>query len=131
LNWRGSSNERENNFDTEGADEIRKRLIRHQVRFLLPRLWQIVFPKKGLSMSDAHDHAHKHDEHCGHDHHDHDHEEHEHGLVEVVIELEDEHIPALDQVAAEITKELKQPWDRGAVVRLALSEFFSRRGMIT
>jgi hypothetical protein len=74
---------------------------------------------------------HVHDEHCGHDHHDHDHGEHEHGLVEVTILLEDEHIPALDEVAAELTKELKQPWDRGAVVRLALSEFFSRRGKIT
>jgi hypothetical protein len=79
-------------------------------------------------MDDKHDHAHKHDEHCGHGH---EHEEHEHGLVEVTIELEDEHIPALDEVAAELTKELKQPWDRGAVVRLALSEFFSRRGKIT
>jgi len=76
---------------------------------------------------------HKHDEHCGHDHHDHshDHGEHEHGLVQVTLELEDEHIPALDEVAAELTRDLKQPWDRGAVVRLALSEFFSRRGMIT
>ena len=76
---------------------------------------------------------HTHDEHCGHGHHDHghDHGEHEHGLVPVTIELEDEHIPALDEVAAELTKELKQPWDRGAVVRLALSEFFSRRGKIT
>lgn len=74
---------------------------------------------------------HKHDEHCGHDHHEHGHGEHEHGLVAVTIELEDEHIPALDDVAAELTKELKQPWDRGAVVRLALSEFFSRRGRIT
>lgn len=84
-------------------------------------------------MDDKHDHTHHHDEHCGHGHgHDHDeNESHEHGLVEVTIELEDEHIPALDQVAAELTKELKQPWDRGAVVRLALSEFFSRRGMIT
>ena len=74
---------------------------------------------------------HAHDEHCGQGHHDHDHGEHEHGLVEVTIQLEDEHIPALDVVAAELTRELKQPWDRGAVVRLALSEFFSRRGMIT
>ncbi len=74
---------------------------------------------------------HRHDEQCGHAHHDHDHGEHEHGLVEVTIELEDEHIPALDEVAAELTRELKQPWDRGAVVRLALSEFFSRRGKIT
>jgi hypothetical protein len=48
-----------------------------------------------------------------------------------MIQLEDEHIPALDETAAELTKELKQPWDRGAVVRLALSEFFSRRGKIT
>lgn len=80
-------------------------------------------------MDDKHDHAHKNDEHCGHGHDDH--EEHEHGLVEVTIQLEDEHIPALDEVAAELTKELKQPWDRGAVVRLALSEFFSRRGKIT
>ena len=76
-------------------------------------------------MNDKHDHAHHHDEHCGHGHDD---EPHEHGLVEVTIQLEDEHIPALDQVAAELTKELKQPWDRGAVVRLALSEFFSKRG---
>ena len=79
---------------------------------------------------------HKHDEQCGHGHHDHghhDHEhgEHEHGLVQVTIELEDEHIPALDEVAAELTRDLKQNWDRGAVVRLALSEFFSRRGKIT
>jgi hypothetical protein len=75
-----------------------------------------------------------HDEHCGHEHHGHGHDEHgehEHGLVEVTIALEDEHIPALDAVAAELTRDLKQPWDRGAVVRLALSEFFSRRGMIT
>lgn len=80
-------------------------------------------------MNDKHDHAHHHDEHCGHGHDEH--EPHEHGLVEVTIQLEDEHIPALDEVAAELTKELKQPWDRGAVVRLALSEFFSKRGMIT
>jgi hypothetical protein len=82
-------------------------------------------------MGDKHDHSHKHDEHCGHEPVHYDHEEHEHGLVEVTIQLEDEHIPALDDVAAELTKELKQPWDRGAVIRLALSEFFTRRGKIT
>ena len=80
-------------------------------------------------MDPKHDHTHDHDERSGHVHADH--EEHEHGLVDVTIQLEDEHIPALDEVAAELTKELKQPWDRGAVVRLALSEFFSRRGKIT
>ncbi len=83
-------------------------------------------------MNDKHEHAHhRHDEHCGHGQGHDEHEPHEHGLVEVTIQLEDEHIPALDVVAAELTKELKQPWDRGAVVRLALSEFFSKRGMIT
>jgi hypothetical protein len=83
-------------------------------------------------MDNKHDHSHKHDGQCGHQGHDHhDDGEHEHGLVEVTIELEDEHIPALDEVAAELTRELKQPWDRGAVVRLALSEFFSKRGKIT
>ena len=83
-------------------------------------------------MKEKHGHSHQHDEHCEHPHgHDHGDGEHEHGLVAVTIELEDEHIPALDQVAAELTRDLKQPWDRGAVVRLALSEFFSRRGMIT
>jgi hypothetical protein len=80
-------------------------------------------------MDSKRDQAHEHDEHCGHDHGDH--EAHEHGLVDVTIQLEDEHIPALDETAAELTKELKQPWDRGAVVRLALSEFLSRRGKIT
>jgi hypothetical protein len=80
-------------------------------------------------MDDKHGHEHKHHEHG---HHGHGHEEHEqHGLVEVTLLLEDEHLDALDEVAAEISKELKQPWDRGAVVRLALSEFFSRRGKIT
>jgi hypothetical protein len=85
-------------------------------------------------MDSKHDKTHKHEEHSGHCQADHghgDHEEHEHGLVDVTIQLEDEHIPALDETAAELTKELKQPWDRGAVVRLALSEFFSRRGKIT
>jgi hypothetical protein len=80
-------------------------------------------------MDDKHDHEHKHH---GHARHGHGHEEHEqHGLVEVTLLLEDEHLDALDEAAAEISKELKQPWDRGAVVRLALSEFFSRRGKIT
>jgi hypothetical protein len=67
-----------------------------------------------------------------HEHGRHGHEGHEHhGLVEVTLLLEDEHLDALDEAAAEISKEVKQRWDRGAVVRLALSEFFSRRGKIT
>ncbi|HTP06110.1 MAG TPA: hypothetical protein VMM54_13265 [Nitrospirota bacterium] len=75
-------------------------------------------------MNDRHDRSHQQHEH-GHGGHGH------HGLVEVTLLLEDEHLDALDEVAAEISKELKQSWDRGAVVRLALSEFFSRRGKIT
>ncbi len=80
-------------------------------------------------MDDKHDHPHKHHEHghLGRGHEGHEH----HGLVEVTLLLEDEHLDALDEVAAEISKEVKQHWDRGAVVRLALSEFFSRRGKIT
>jgi len=74
---------------------------------------------------------HEHDAHCGHGHHHHDEEKHEHGLVEVTLMLEDEHLEALDEAAAELTTQLKQPWDRGAVVRLAVSEFFSKRGKIT
>ena len=80
-------------------------------------------------MGDTHDHPHKHQEHghrgLGHEGHEH------HGLVEVTLLLEDEHLDALDEAAEELTRDLKQPWDRGAVVRLALSEFFSRRGKIT
>jgi hypothetical protein len=71
---------------------------------------------------------HRHDEHCCHNG---GHDQHEHGLVEITIQLEDEHLPALDETAAELTAELKQSWDRGAVIRLALSEFFSKRGKIT
>lgn len=80
-------------------------------------------------MGDKRDHAHKHREHG---HHGRGHEGHaHHGLVEVTLLLEDEHLDALDEIAGELSRELKQPWDRGAVVRLALSEFFSRRGKIT
>jgi len=81
-------------------------------------------------MGMTHDHSHEHGAACGHDHQGHG-EHEEHGLVEVTLQLEDEHLDALDEVAAELSTELKQPWDRGAVVRLALSEFFSRRGKIT
>ena len=84
---------------------------------------------KRCFMENKHDHEHKHQEHG---HHGQGHEGHEHhGLVEVTLLLEDEHLDALDEAAAEISKEVKQRWDRGAVVRLALSEFFSRRGKIT
>lgn len=77
-------------------------------------------------MGSDHDHKHPHGHHsAAHEGHAH------HGLVEITILIEDEHLDALDETAKELSRELKQPWDRGAVIRLALSEFFSRRGKIT
>ena len=61
------------------------------------------------------------------DEHGHEHE----NLVKVTLYLEEDHVEALDRAAAEYTKLLRQRWSRGAVVRLALSDFFSRRGEIT
>lgn len=56
-------------------------------------------------------------------------EEHEE-LKEITILLEEEQIEALDELAEKLSKDLGQLWDRGAVIRLALSEFFSKRGKI-
>lgn len=56
-------------------------------------------------------------------------EEHE-KLVKTSVYLEEEVIEALKGLAEEYSKETGQKWSRGAVVRLALSEFFSRRGKI-
>jgi hypothetical protein len=56
-------------------------------------------------------------------------EEHEE-LREITIFLEEEQIEAVDELARNLTKELNQQWDRGAVIRLALSEFFSKKGKI-
>ena len=52
-------------------------------------------------------------------------------LVKVTLYLEEDHVEALDKAALEYSKLLNQRWSRGAVVRLALSDFFSRRGEIT
>lgn len=56
-------------------------------------------------------------------------EEHE-KLVKTSLHLEEEVLEALEELAQEYTKETGKKWSRGAVVRLALSEFFSRRGKI-
>lgn len=59
-------------------------------------------------------------------------EEHENEkLVKVTLYLEGDHLEALDRAAEEYSKLLKTRWSRGAVVRLALSDFFSKRGEIT
>jgi hypothetical protein len=56
-------------------------------------------------------------------------EEHE-KLVKTTVHLEPEVMEALEEVAKEYSAETGQKWSRGAVIRVALSEFFSRRGKI-
>lgn len=56
-------------------------------------------------------------------------EEHE-KLVKTTVNLEAEVLEALEDLAEEYSQETGQKWSRGAVIRVALSEFFSRRGKI-
>ncbi|HTR44956.1 MAG TPA: hypothetical protein VMH06_04520 [Thermodesulfovibrionales bacterium] len=51
-------------------------------------------------------------------------------LVKTSVYLEEEVLDALEDVAKEYSKETGQKWSRGGVIRVALSEFFSRRGKI-
>ena len=57
---------------------------------------------------------------------DHDHEK----LVRTTVFLEEEVLEALEELADEYASDTGQKWSRGAVIRVALSEFFSRRGKI-
>lgn len=57
-------------------------------------------------------------------------DEEQEALKEITILIEEEQIEALDDLAEEYSRDLGQPWDRGAVIRLALSEFFSKRRKI-
>ncbi len=63
----------------------------------------------------------------GHDEHGHEEEK----LVKVTLYLEEDHVEALDKAARQYSRMLGTRWSRGAVVRLALSDFFSRKGVIT
>ena len=56
----------------------------------------------------------------------HDHEK----LVRTTVFLEEEVLEALEELADESSDDTGQKWSRGAVIRVALSEFFSRRGKI-
>ncbi|MBI4698522.1 MAG: hypothetical protein HY758_06310 [Nitrospirae bacterium] len=56
-------------------------------------------------------------------------DEHE-KLKKISISVEEEVLEALEELAKEYSKETGQKWSRGAVIRVALSEFFSRRGKI-
>jgi len=51
-------------------------------------------------------------------------------LIKTTIHLEEEVIEALEELAKEYSKETGRRWSKGAVIRVALSEFFSRRGKI-
>jgi len=56
-------------------------------------------------------------------------EEHE-KLIKTSVYLEEEVLEALEETAKELEKETKMKWSKGAVIRLALSDFFTRRGKI-
>ena len=51
-------------------------------------------------------------------------------LIKSTIYLEEEVIEAIDELKEEFSKDTGQRWSRGAVIRLALSEFFTKRGKI-
>jgi hypothetical protein len=51
-------------------------------------------------------------------------------LTKTTVYLEEEVLDALEELAAQYAKETGQKWSKGAVIRVALSEFFSRRGKI-
>lgn len=51
-------------------------------------------------------------------------------LVKTSVYLEEEVIEALGETAEELERETGRKWSRGAVIRVALSDFFTRRGKI-
>ncbi|MEW6109654.1 MAG: hypothetical protein AB1632_10875 [Nitrospirota bacterium] len=54
-------------------------------------------------------------------------EDHE-KLVKTSVYLEEEVIEALENTAKEFEKETGKRWTKGAVIRVALSDFMTRRG---
>jgi len=51
-------------------------------------------------------------------------------LVKFTVYLEEEMIEALEEFAEKYSKETGKRWTKGAVIRLALSEFFTKRGKL-
>jgi hypothetical protein len=51
-------------------------------------------------------------------------------LVKTSVYLEEEVIDAIEEAAEELERETGRKWSRGAVIRVALSDFFTRRGRI-
>ncbi len=60
--------------------------------------------------------------------HGHPHEQEK--LVKTSVYLEEEALDALEEAARELERDTGKRWSRGGVIRLALSDFFSRRGKI-
>jgi hypothetical protein len=56
-------------------------------------------------------------------------EQHE-KLIQTTVHLEEESIEAIEELIDELSKETGRKWSMGAVIRLALSDFFSGRGKI-
>lgn len=51
-------------------------------------------------------------------------------LIKTTLYLEEEVLEALQELARDYSNETGQKWSKGAVIRVALSEFFSKRGKI-
>jgi len=51
-------------------------------------------------------------------------------LVKTSVYLEEEVMEALRETSRELQAETGMRWSKGAVIRLALSDFFTRRGRI-
>lgn len=54
-------------------------------------------------------------------------DEHE-KLIKTSVYLEEEVLEALEETAAELQNETGKKWSKGAVIRVALSDFFTRKG---
>ncbi len=57
-------------------------------------------------------------------------EEDKEKLVRFTVYLEEEMLEALEEFAQKYTRETGRAWSKGAVIRLALSEFFTRHGRL-
>lgn len=51
-------------------------------------------------------------------------------LKKISISIEEEVLEAIEELAEEYSRETGRKWSKGAVIRVALSEFFSKRGKI-
>jgi hypothetical protein len=51
-------------------------------------------------------------------------------LRKTSVYLEEEVLEAVEETARELERETGRRWSKGAVIRVALSDFFTRRGKI-